>query len=276
MLWEGCTPVFADIDQDTLCLSPKSILETLQRHPDAAGIMPVHVYGNACDIEEIERICSDHSLVCIYDAAHAFGARYKGRSLLDYGDYAVCSFHATKLFHTVEGGCIVSHSEEQEHAIELLHAFGHIGDQHYSLGINGKLSELHAAMGLAVLPYIGEIMQSRSEVFGYYEEFLPKEGVARPTLQDGLQYNYAYFPVLFSSEAELLLIKSALEEANIFPRRYFYPSLTTLPYLPEISKKCLCPIADSIAPRVLSLPLYPGLQKGDVQRIAEILARNIR
>lgn len=186
LLWEGCTPVFADIDPETLCLSPESVRRALVAHPDAAGLLPVHVYGNACDVDGLENICREHGLACVYDAAHAFGSSLKGRSLLDFGDYSVCSFHATKLFHTVEGGCVVTHSKADQRRMELLRAFGHIGDTHLALGLNAKMSELHAAMGLCLLPHLEENIRLRAEICSRYDALLAQQpsgpGLRRPPL----------------------------------------------------------------------------------------------
>jgi len=275
LLWEGCTPLFADIDPHSMCISPESIEKILKEHPDAAGVLAVHVYGNVCDVEALEALCNQHNLLCIYDAAHAFGTKYKGRSALDFGDYAACSFHATKLFHSAEGGCVVCHSKENAHQLHLLSSFGHSGDTHYTLGINVKMSELHAAMGLAVLPYVRANSLARQKISLQYEALLPMEAIKRPCLRDGLEYNYAYFPIIFESESCLLKAKKALEANNIFPRRYFYPSLTTLPYLPEITKKFSCPVAESIARRALCLPLHEALETQYVEQIAAIVRASL-
>ena len=172
LLWEGCTPVFADIDPDTLCLAPEAVEEALDVHPDVAGLLPVHVYGNACDVDRLERLCIERGLTCMYDAAHAFGSTLNGHTLLEFGNYAACSFHATKLFHTVEGGCLVTHSIEDQRRVELLRAFGHIGDEHLTLGINAKMSELHAAMGLCLLPLLAENIHLREEICTRYDALL--------------------------------------------------------------------------------------------------------
>lgn len=257
LLWEGCTPVFADIDPDTLCLAPEAVEEALDVHPDVAGLLPVHVYGNACDVDRLERLCIERGLTCMYDAAHAFGSVLNGRSLLAFGDYAACSFHATKLFHTVEGGCLVTHSIEDQRRVELLRAFGHIGDGHLTLGINAKMSELHAAMGLCLLPLLAENIRLR-----------------RPRLASGLSYNYAYYPIIFEDETQLLRVKTALEAKHIHPRRYFYPALTELSYLPPVSR-VRCPQAEDLARRVLCLPLYAELTPEQVENISDIVLRQL-
>jgi dTDP-4-amino-4,6-dideoxygalactose transaminase len=269
IMWEGCIPVFADIDPETLCLSPESLRECLKLHPDVAGVVPVHIFGNACDVQAIEAICREHGIVCLYDAAQTFGASYGGRSLLAYGDYSICSFHATKVFHAVEGGCLVVHSQEDKHQAVLLRAFGHLGDEHYSLGFNAKLSELHAAMGLCLLDKAADNIAKRKAVSALYDAALPKRGLRRPALRPGLVYNYAYYPVIFDSEEVLLRVRDALRRENIFPRRYFFPALNTLPYLP--AREQSCPVAESVARRVLCLPLYGELEERAVAKIAAII-----
>ena len=273
IMWEGCIPVFADIDPETLCLSPESFRKCLKLHPDIAGVVPVHVFGNACDVQSIEAICREYGIVCLYDAAHTFGASYQGRSLLAYGDYAVCSFHATKLFHAVEGGCLITHSEQDKHRATLLRAFGHLGDDHYSLGFNAKLSELHAAMGLAILPHISMLIEARRKACAYYDAHLPPGIYVRPKLREGLTYNYAYYPIILEDEKTLLSLMQCLAEAHIFPRRYFYPSLTTLPYLPDSARTTPCPVADSIAPRILCLPLSAEITEEELARITDAIRR---
>jgi dTDP-4-amino-4,6-dideoxygalactose transaminase len=266
LLWEGCTPVFADIDEETLCLSPRAVSEKIT--PDVVGILPVHIYGNACDLDAFDTLTKEAHATLIYDGAQCFGSAYNGRSLLDYGDYATCSFHATKVFHTAEGGCVVAHTPEAVEAITLLRAFGHRGDAHYRLGINAKLSELHAALGLALLGGVEENIAARGKIRAVYDALLPSRGLRRPVLKKGLEYNHAYYPVIFDDEKTLLRAVERLNAENIFPRRYFYPALNTLPYLEEAQA---CPVAESVSRRILCLPLYPGLEVASVERISDIL-----
>lgn len=278
LLWEGCTPVFADIDPDTLCLAPEAVEEALDVHPDVAGLLPVHVYGNACDVDRLERLCIERGLTCMYDAAHAFGSTLNGHSLLEFGNYAACSFHATKLFHTVEGGCLVTHNIEDQRRVELLRAFGHIGDEHLTLGINAKMSELHAAMGLCLLPLLAENIRLREEICTRYDALLTSTAargrLRRPRLASGLSYNYAYYPIIFEDETQLLRVKTALEAKHIHPRRYFYPALTELSYLPPVSR-VRCPQAEDLARRVLCLPLYAELTPEQVENISDIVLRQL-
>ena len=199
----------------------------------------------------------------IYDAAHAFGCTYKGKSLLNYGDISTCSFHATKLFHTVEGGGVIANDEEIFRKLFLYRSFGHIGDDYYSEGINAKNSEFHAAMGLAVLPYMSQIIEHRKQISKLYDSILPAF-LSRPFITESdFDYNYAYYPVLFETEDQLLLAKNSLLNNEINSRRYFYPSLNNLPQVSHLNQAC--PVSENISKRVLSLPLYPGFnQAGEV------------
>ena len=278
LLWEGCTPIFADIDPNTLCLAPEMAKEALDVYPDAAGLLPVHVYGNACDVDALERLCAERELTCIYDAAHAFGSSLNGRSLLAFGDYAACSFHATKLFHTVEGGGLLTRSTEDQRRVELLRAFGHIGDEHQTLGINAKMSERLAALGVGLLLWLAESIRLGAVFCTRYDALLTSTAargrLRRPRLASGLSYNYAYYPIIFEDETQLLRVKTALEARHIHPRRYFYPALTTLPYLPAMSRSS-CPVAEDLARRVLCLPLYAELRPEEVENISDIVIRHL-
>jgi dTDP-4-amino-4,6-dideoxygalactose transaminase len=272
LLWIGCDVVFADIDAETLCLDPASVAERMTS--DTAGLLPVHVYGNICDVDSLADIAgqSGTELPVIYDAAQCFGSTFRGKSVLAYGDYAVCSFHATKVFHTVEGGCVVAHTPEALEALMLLRACGHRGDQHIRLGINAKLSEVHSAVGLSLLGKVADNIAGRKKVSAMYDALLPAQGLRRPKQREGLEYNHAFYPVIFDDEKTLLRVLERLEATHIFPRRYFYPALNTLPYLQ--GERQSCPTAESVAPRVLCLPLYTELEESTVERIARII-RNV-
>ena len=268
ILWQRCKPVFVDIEPDNFTIDPAKIERAIT--PKTRAIMPVHVFGYACAVEQIAQIAQKHHLKVIYDAAHAFGSFYKNKALVAYGDISTLSFHATKLFHTVEGGACIVRDGKVNEKLALIKKFGHIGDEHYLLGINGKQSEFHAAMGLAVLPYLPEIIAKRKAICDLYDAQLAG-CVTRPKPQEGLQYNYAYYPVVFKDEAALLRVFQALNRAEIYPRRYFYPSLNTLPYV----EKQPCPIAQDIALRVACLPLYPDLSLDSVRKIAAIIKENL-
>lgn len=273
LLWEGCTPVFADITPDDYCIDPGKIEALITENTQA--ILATHVYGNACQIEQIQAIAEKHNLKVIYDAAHTFGATYNGRSILSYGDISTCSFHATKVFHTVEGGCIVTDNDELAQKLHFYRSFGHRNDDYYSVGINAKNSEFHAAMGLCVLPKVPDLIAARKQVFGYYNDRLDFSRITRPTLLPGMEYNYAYYPVVFDSEETLLRVVDALKAQDITPRRYFYPSLNTLPFARVPGSGQSCPISEDVSLRVLALPLYPDLAEADVDRIASIVNKVI-
>lgn len=270
LLWEGCTPVFADIRPDDFCLDPDKIEPLITERTQA--ILATHVYGNACRIEQIQAIADRYGLKVMYDAAHTFGARYNGRSILSYGDVSTCSFHATKVFHTVEGGCLVTDDDAMAEKLGFYRSFGHRNDDYYSVGINAKNSEFHAAMGLCILPNVPALIDARRHVFGYYDARLDFDRMTRPTLTSGVEYNYAYYPVVLDSEETLLRVVDALKADGISPRRYFYPSLNTLPFLPNEQP---CPVSEDVALRVLCLPLYPELAEADVDRIATIINETV-
>ncbi len=270
LMWENCEPIFADIDPQTLCLDPARVESILLEQPDIGGIMPVHVYGNACDVQSFADISQKYGVPVVYDAAHAFGSRLNGKSLLSFGDAATCSFHATKLFHTVEGGCIVTSNTERLDKLNLLRAFGHIGDNYSCPGINAKLSELHAAMGLSLLPDAPDNLRQRARLASLYDEALNINGnpaLKRPVLAKGLQWNHAYYPVLFATSDLLLTVIDELHRQDIHPRRYFHPSLTELPYLPRQS----CPVAEDAASRVLCLPFWADMPDATALRVAQIV-----
>lgn len=266
LVWEGCEPVFVDIDPNTLCIDPDLIEAAITARTTA--ILATHVYGIPCDVEKIQAIAEKYHLKVIYDAAHTFAAKYLGKSLVSYGDVSTLSFHATKLFHTVEGGAIVTESDELAHRISYLRNFGHNGQEDFwGVGVNGKNSEFHAAMGLCNLPHLEEIISARRQVCAWYDDLLAGSSLTRPTLPEGAEYNLAYYPVLFPSEELLLKAKGLLNQNAIFPRRYFYPSLNKLPYVEAVS----APVAEDVSPRVLCLPLFPELEFESVSNIIHLL-----
>lgn len=267
ILWQRCKPVYVDIDPETLCIDATKIEAAITK--DTKAIMPVHVFGNPCDVEAIELIAKKHNLKVIYDAAHAFGVTYKGKSLLDCGDISICSFHSTKLFHTIEGGCIVAKDVEISKKVNLIKRFGHNNDDHLSLGINAKSSEFQAAMGLANLKYVYKNIQKRKNAVEIYDALLT-DRLQRPKLREGVDYNYAYYPILLESEEKLKDVLRKLEREGIFSRRYFYPSLNTLPYLNGDQE---CPISENVASRILCLPLYVGLEEKTINQISEVIIK---
>lgn len=271
IVWEKCRPIMADIEPDTLNIDPAKIRDLITENTTA--ILATHVFGNPCDVENIENIAKEYKLKVIYDAAHAFGTLYKGLSVLSYGDISTCSFHATKLFHTIEGGCVITANAEYAKAIALRRNFGHISPEEFaSVGINGKNSEFHAAMGLCNLDYLDEIISSRKALYNRYLGNLAALPIAFQSLRNHTTYNYAYMPILFPVENMLLKAISALNANGIFPRRYFYPSLSTLPYVEDQQ----VPLAESISKRVLCLPLFYSLSFEELDLICSIIKQVLK
>ncbi len=268
ILWERCKPVFVDIEPNNFTIDTNKIEALITKNTKA--IMAVHVFGYACDIDAISSLANKYNLKVIYDSAHAFGSVYKGRALASYGDISTLSFHATKLFHTVEGGACIVKDKAVSEKLELQKRFGHNKDEHIALGINGKQSELHAAMGLANFSYISQIIKRRKEISDLYDSLLNKY-VQRPKEQKDLQYNYAYYPVVFKSESELLNVFSILGENDIYPRRYFYPTLNKLPYVTGEP----CPVSEDISLRIACLPLYPDLTDEEVKKISDLIIKGL-
>jgi dTDP-4-amino-4,6-dideoxygalactose transaminase len=265
ILWEQCKPVFVDIENRTFCIDSEQIEAAITENTSA--ILATHVYGYPCNVKAIAAIAQKYNLHVIYDGAHAFGSVLNGVGVLNFGDISTLSFHATKLFHTIEGGALVVNSEEMAKKIWLLKSFGHLVDEYSSIGTNGKMSEFHAAMGLCMLPRVGEFIQRRKLLSLLYDELLIEQGLQRPIQEQGLEYNYAYYPVIFPTFKDMMAAKEALAKRQINTRRYFYPSLNTLPY----HKGESCPISEDIASRVLCLPLYVELEEQSVRDIAAII-----
>ncbi|MCH4551253.1 DegT/DnrJ/EryC1/StrS family aminotransferase [Aestuariibaculum lutulentum] len=261
IVWEGCVPVYVDIHPEYLTIDESKIEAAITSKTSA--ILATHVFGNPCAVDVIQAIADKHGLKVIYDAAHCFNVKYKGQSIFNYGDVSTCSFHATKLFHTGEGGALFCKPEYYDRMF-YHHNFGHQGQEAFQgLGINAKMSELQAAMGLAVLPYVSNIMEIRHKVASIYNAALKGCDLDLLKLRPETAWNYSYYPVIFNSEHALLEVKKALEAINIYPRRYFYPSLNLLPYINSVSM----PIANSISKRVLCLPLYPELDEAILTKI---------
>lgn len=267
IVWEGCQPVFVDIDKDSLNIDPTKIEAAITDKTSA--ILATHVYGNPCDVEAIEKIAQKHNLKVIYDAAHAFGVQVNGKSIFEYGDISTCSLHATKLYHSVEGGLVITKDAELLKKLNYIRNFGISGfDTFAELGINGKNSEYHAAMGLANLKYIGEIIDKRKALTKRYDENLSNLKSFRPLWHKHSENNGAYYPIVLESEELLLKIVEGLKASEIGTRRYFYPSLArTLPYLNSTEM----PITDDISKRVLCLPMYYDLSFDEVDLICRLL-----
>ena len=270
IVWEGCAPRFVDIDPNTLCIDTNKIEEAITK--DTEAILAVHVYGNPCDVKKIEAIAKRHKLNVIYDAAQAFGVRYDKKSILSYGDISTISFHATKLFHTAEGGAIVTNDDKLAQTIYSMRNFGYDdNDNIVEIGVNAKNSELHAAMGLCVLPKVKSIIKRRKEICGLYSKLLMNTLLQMPAINPNATKNYAYYPVIFPSEKMMLKVKRHLNARKIFPRRYFYPSLNSLNYVEHTS----CPVAEDVSKRVLCLPLYPELTNRNIAEIARLVLEKL-
>ncbi len=271
IVWENCKPVFVDIHPDFLTIDETKIEAAITEN--TTSILATHVFGNPCHVEAIETIAKKYNIKVIYDAAHAFGVIYNENSIFDYGDISTCSFHATKLFHTGEGGALFTKDAKLQHQSFYSHNFGHDGPlAFHGLGINAKISELQAAMGLAVLPYMQTIILERKRVVDFYNQNIDFSRVKTLKIRENTQWNYSYYPVIFQDEATLLRVQKALNEVMIFPRRYFYPSLNTLEYLNEQKKMR---VSDSISSRILCLPLYVDLNSEELKRIVFILNTSI-
>lgn len=267
IVWENCKPVFVDIHPENLTIDENKIKEAITTKTTC--ILATHVYGNPCNIEAISRISKQYNLKVIYDAAHCFGVKYKGKSIFEYGDISTCSFHATKIFHSGEGGALFCRDQDLFENMYSHHNFGHKGKEDYrGLGINAKMSELHAAMGLSMISKIDDIIEKRATLVDVYKTHLNFSKVKELNLIDGTKWNYSYYPVIFSSEKKVKEVIANLEKNLIFPRRYFYPSLNKLPY---IKHKFDTPISNSIASRVICLPLYYDLPELNIIQICEII-----
>jgi dTDP-4-amino-4,6-dideoxygalactose transaminase len=267
--WQRCRPVFIDIRRDTWNLDPDLIEPAITQKTSA--VLPVHTFSVPCEVERIEEIAARRGLRVIYDATHAMSVTTGGRSVFERGDISCLSLHATKLFSTGEGGACITRDPKLAERLRRLRYFGlNESLEAVDVGTNAKMSELHAALGLASLSRLGEALQLRRERHDLYRELL----AGRVTLQklDVDRYNYSYFPVLFSSERLLLSAQRALEQANVFPRRYFHPALNTLPIFPGSPA---LPVAEDISPRVLCLPLYAHLSLADVRRIAAVVGNAV-
>jgi len=266
IVWENCTPIFVDIDPEYLTIDENKIEEAITEKTSA--ILATHVFGNPCHVDAIEAIAKKHNLKVIYDAAHCFEVRYKGESIFNYGDVSTCSFHATKIFHTGEGGCWITNNEELQRKMYYMHNFGHDGPEDFQgLGINAKMSELQAAMGLSVFNHMQDITASRKEIVDFYNQKLDFSKLRKIKIRESTQWNCSYYPVIFETEELLLKVQKALNDQNIFPRRYFYPSLNTLNYV----KGSSMPVSESIASRVLCLPLSSDFNPSELEKIVAII-----
>lgn len=269
IVWEGCTPVFVDIDSESLNIDAQQIEAAITDKTSA--ILATHVYGNPCDVELIDKIAKRHNLKVIYDAAHAFGVEISGKSIFEFGDISTCSLHATKLYHSIEGGFVVTKDAALLKKLASIRNFGIAGfDKFSELGINGKNSEFHAAMGLSNLKYIECIIKKRQALSSRYDEKLKSLKAYRPKWHKDSENNGAYYPLVFDSEDLMLRIINRLKSSEIGTRRYFYPSLASaLPYLEPKAVET----TDKVSKKVLCLPLYYDLSFEEVDMVCRLILR---
>ena len=272
ILYEGFKPVFADIDPETFNIDPAKIEAAIT--PRTSAILPVHVFGNPCDVDAIDAIASRHGLKVVYDAAHAVGVKVDGNSVLACGDASATSFHATKLLNTSEGGGIYAADERIDRTLRELRFFGYDdGKDVVRIGTNAKMTEVNAAIGLANLKYLDKVIDDRRAKYALYKE--------RLSCSDALSFqrtapgcNHSYFPVVFKSESDLLRVDNALREANVFARRYFWPSVNRCREI--VADAGSCPISESLAERILCLPLYSSLQENQIVEITDVVLESAK
>lgn len=265
--WEGCKPIFCDIEEDSFNIDPSKLEELITK--DTVAIMPVHVFGVPCNIDEIKRIAHKHNLKVIYDGAHALGSRYKDQSVLNFGDISTTSLHGTKLFNTAEGGACITSNLEYSEKLQRIRFFGHDDTKNIvEDGMNGKMTEVHAALGLASMKYFDSILLDRKEKYALYLDILSSSNELKFQKCRFGESNFSYFPIVFSDEATLLRVERLLNESNIYPRRYFYPSLNKYTAIVDYQK---VPISESLSKRILCLPLYFNLKNDDIKKISNIV-----
>lgn len=269
IVWEGYSPVFADIDPETFNIDPKDVEKKIT--PKTVAILAVHVYGNACDIEKLQSIAKKHKIHLIYDAAHAFDVVYKNKQLATYGDISTLSFHATKTFHSIEGGAIICRNSQILHQLKLLRNFGIKSEEEViSCGINAKMNELQASMGLLNLTYLKQRYAKRKKIYQYYMRKLHRiDGISyqRITVE---KENYTYLPIVLRSKRIRDFIYNEMKKNGIGTRKYFYPLTTNAKFLkPIIAKKSTnyTPVAKNISDRILCIPMYASLTYEDVDMI---------
>lgn len=270
VLWNNCTPVFVDIENKYFCIDPSGIEAAITKN--TCAILATHVYGYPCQVKKIQAIGDKYNVKVIFDGAQAFGVDVHGRSVFNYGDVTAVSFHATKIYHTIEGGAIVTNNKEIAEKSAQLRNFGLLGTDPYLAGINGKNSEIHAAIGLCNLPKVPDFICKREQLSNLYRMLL--KGLPLQILEPphDTEYNFAYFPVLFHSQLTMLAVYQALANAGVHSRRYFYPSLNRLPYLEGTN----CPVSEDVCQRVMCLPLYYDLLPEDVREITQIVSQQLQ
>lgn len=270
--WENCKPIFCDIDPETLNIDVNRIEQHISKNTIA--ILPVHVFGNPCEVEEIQKIANKHDLKVIYDAAHAVGSTYNQQSVLNYGDLSATSLHATKLLNTAEGGAIVANTGHFYKTITQMRFFGFNNKLEVdSNGTNAKMTEIHAALGIANIQYLDGVIRDRKEKYFYYRNKLSGlKNISFQTIKYG-EPNYSYFPLILSSEEYTIKVLEKLANKNIIARRYFYPSINTYSNVIELQS---CPISEDISKRIICLPLYYNLTFDDIDLIITTIKESLR
>lgn len=275
LMWNNIKPVFADVSLQSCNLDPYQIEKMIT--PETTAIMPVHCYGQPCDVEKIQTIANKYNLKVIYDAAHAFGVKHNGQSVLQYGDLSILSFHATKVFNTFEGGAIICQDEQTKQRIDSLKNFGFANETTViATGINGKMSEFNAALGLLQLKYIDHALERRRQIDHLYRLQLSEISGLIPMTQTGNHLNQSYFPIMVTPAYPISRdqLYEQLKRNNIYSRRYFYPLISDFPMYRNLSsaQEALLPNARELANRVICLPIYPALKDSEIQRVTEALS----
>lgn len=266
IVWEGHTPIHADIVPGKLTLDPVKVEAVIG--PNTVAILATHIYGNACDTEAFERISLKYDIPIIYDGAHCFGSKHLGKSLLSYGDFSILSTHATKLFHTANGGFVISKNAKAKERIDRLKNFGHDGQNNFNgIGINGKNSELHAALGLCLMEESETLVSRRRKQWNFYCEQLLDSKFECLTLENEEGFNGAYFPIICPTHLDCDELITQAKSKEIEFRKYFYPSLDSLPYV----NGGVCPISRNMAERILCLPLYHDMTEANQLKVVDLL-----
>lgn len=271
----GLKPVFCDINEEDYTIDVNKIEELITEN--TVAILPVHVYGHVCDVEKIDEIAKKHNLKVIYDAAHVFGVKYKGKHVVNYGDISMISFHATKVFNTIEGGALICEDEKIRNQVNKLRNFGICGEQIEFVGINAKMNEFCAAMGICNLRHVEEDIIKREKIYNrYLENFKDEKGIKVCKIQKNVESNYAYFPIIFEKNIfgkDRNEVMEELKNEKIYTRKYFYPIINEFDCYREFYNSCNTPIAKKISENVLTIPLYPDLELEDVDRICKIILK---
>lgn len=277
LLWNNIQPVFVDIDPATMNLDPEKIEAAIT--PQTSAIMPVHCYGNPCNVERIQQIADTYGLKVIYDAAHAFGVQYKGTSLLMHGDLSILSFHATKVYNTFEGGAIVCPDTKTKQRVDYLKNFGFADEVTVMApGINGKMNEVQAAFGLLQLKHMEYVLERRKAIDRRYRNaFHDTLGISVLAEPVETVRNYAYFPVMVGPDYSISRDKlyQRLSENGIFARRYFYPLISDMPMYRGLPSATNLPNAKKVAAQILCLPIYPNLAEDEQQKVIKIVREKV-